>query len=316
MITFDRVQQFAGEFLSRLHTECFIYGNVNKQKTMEICQVVKDKLEATESVQLPLLARQLLHKREYKLCDGDSYLFEINNDYHKSSCAEIYLQCGPQNDHTNTYVDLVAQILTEPCYNYLRTKEQLGYIVFSGSRKVNSAIGIRVIVQSTKHPSFVEEKIEEFLENMVSKIKEMPDEEFEKHKDALATVKLEKPKIMSSQFNQFRGEIFAALYHFERNLSEVAILKTISKSDLLAFYENYVAPKAVHRHALSVHIVSTVNENGESTEENETMATIRPEVIAKHAKINDLSQFKASKELYAIARPFLDIRAKGARSKL
>ena len=130
---------------------------------MEICQVVKDKLEATKSVQLPLLARQLLHKREYKLCDGDSYLFEINNDYHKSSCAEIYMQCGPQNDHSNTYVDLVAQILTEPCYNYLRTKEQLGYIVFSGSRKVNSATGIRVIVQSTKHPSFVEEKIEEFL---------------------------------------------------------------------------------------------------------------------------------------------------------
>lgn len=315
-MTLARVKQFANEFLSRLHTECFVYGNVNKQRTMEICQVVKEKLEATESVRLPLLARQLLHKREYKLADGDSYLFEINNDVHKSSCAEIYLQCGPQNDRTNTYVDLVAQILTEPCYNYLRTKEQLGYIVFSGARKVHSAIGVRVIVQSTKHPSFVEEKIEEFLQNMVTTIKDMTDEEFEKHKEALTTLKMEKPKLMRSQFRLFWGEIFSASYHFERRLAEVGVLKTISKSDLLAFYETYVSPKATHRHVLSVHIVSSVNGNGESAEDNETLSTIRPEVIAKHTKINDLSQFKASKELYAIARPFLDIRAKGARSKL
>lgn len=44
-------------------------------------------------------------------------------------------------------------------------QEQLGYIVFSGMRKVNGANGIRIIVQSTKHPSFVEDRIEHFLAN-------------------------------------------------------------------------------------------------------------------------------------------------------
>ena len=53
---------------------------------------------------------------------GESYLFEIENEFHKSSCVELYLQCGVQNDKSNVFIDLVSKILSEPCYNTLRTK--------------------------------------------------------------------------------------------------------------------------------------------------------------------------------------------------
>ena len=53
---------------------------------------------------------------------GDSYLFEKDNEFHKSSCAQLYFQCGPQTDRTNIMVSLIGQILTEPCYDCLRTK--------------------------------------------------------------------------------------------------------------------------------------------------------------------------------------------------
>lgn len=106
-------------------------------------------------------------KREYKLVTGEKYLFETQNEFHKSSCASVYLQCGPQDDRSNVFIDLVTQILSEPCYNQLRTKEQLGYIVFCGARKANGVHGIRFIVQSAKHPAFVEERIKIFLDNMV-----------------------------------------------------------------------------------------------------------------------------------------------------
>lgn len=98
------------------------------------------------------------------MCLGDSYLFEKENEYHKSSCTQLYMQCGAQTDHSNIMVNLVSQVLSEPCYDCLRTKEQLGYIVFSGVRKVNGANGIRIIVQSAKHPSYVEDRIENFLQ--------------------------------------------------------------------------------------------------------------------------------------------------------
>ena len=63
-------------------------------------------------------------------------------------------------------LELFAQIISEPCFTVLRTTEQLGYIVFSGIRRTNGAQGLRIIVQSDKHPQYVEERIETFMESM------------------------------------------------------------------------------------------------------------------------------------------------------
>lgn len=166
VVTTDRLRQFGRDFLARMHVECFVHGNADRARALELTGLVDQQLRTTVAMQLPLLSRQLLLKREYRLHAGERYLFETHNGYHKSSCAELYVQCGRQTDRSNVMVDLVAQVLTEPCYNQLRTKEQLGYIVFCGPRKANGVQGIRVIVQSTRHPVDVEERIECFLDSM------------------------------------------------------------------------------------------------------------------------------------------------------
>ena len=45
-------------------------------------------------------------------------------------------------------------------------QEQLGYIVFSGIRRSNGVQGLRVIVQSERHPSYVDHRVEAFLAKM------------------------------------------------------------------------------------------------------------------------------------------------------
>lgn len=44
----------------------------------------------------------------------------------------------------------------------------------------------------------------------------MTDEEFNRHKEALAVQKLEKPKRLSTLFNKFFNEISLQQYHFDR----------------------------------------------------------------------------------------------------
>lgn len=70
VVTYDRVLNFAKEFFQRLHTECFIFGNVTKQQATDIAGRVNTRLEATNALKLPILARQMLKKREYKLLAG------------------------------------------------------------------------------------------------------------------------------------------------------------------------------------------------------------------------------------------------------
>lgn len=207
MVTVERLEQYIRDFLSRMHVECLIHGNVNRQKATALASIVEQKLKTTNANTLPLLSRQLLLKREYKLVNQESYRFVTENEYHKSSCAELYLQCGMQTDTANVFIDLVAQILSEPCYNTLRTKEQLGYIVFCASRKANGAQGIRFIVQSSKHPMYVEERIETFLDSMTVNI-----------------FRNDFPTDIFLSFFKFRNKIFYCLH---RNKSKICLMKNL-----------------------------------------------------------------------------------------
>ena len=48
-------------------------------------------------------------------------------------------QCELQATKSNMLLELFCQMISEPCFNELRTKEQLGYIVVSGPRRGNGA---------------------------------------------------------------------------------------------------------------------------------------------------------------------------------
>lgn len=316
LVTVENLEYFTKEFLSRLHVECLIYGNVNKQAALELAGLVEDKLKLTNSVTLPLLSRQLLTKREFKLVDGETYLFETENEFHKSSCVELYLQCGVQNDQSNAYIDLISQILSEPCYNVLRTQEQLGYIVFCGTRRANGVQGLRIIVQSNKHPSHVEERIEVFIESMDKVIANMTDQEFEKHKEALASKKLEKPKRLTAQYNKYLNEITLQQYHFERSNMEVAFLKAITKQQFYEFFQKYIKRSGDARHTLFIHVLSTAEGNTDRESTDNTITDSTSDTSKGRHVIKELSSFKAGKELYPIVQPYVNIQPKGAKSKL
>lgn len=68
-------------------------------------------------------------------------------------------------------------------------------------------------------------------------MEEMPLDEFERHKEALALKKLEKPKNVTQQFHQFYNEISVGQYHFERDEAEVAILRKITKEEFLECFK-------------------------------------------------------------------------------
>ena len=73
------------------------------------------------------------------------------------------LQCGLDSTRSNMLIQLYSQIIKESCFNVLRTKEQLGYIVFSGVWRSGGVHGLQFIVQSHKKPKFLDSRIENFI---------------------------------------------------------------------------------------------------------------------------------------------------------
>lgn len=153
-------------------------------------------------------------------------------------------------------------------------------------------------------------------------IETMSDEEFERHKEALAAQKLEKPKRLSTLFNRFLNEISLQQYHFDRAEKEVSILRAVTKQRFLDYYRSFILPDGPNRQALSIHILSTVDGGASKTspEIEETPPTDTDEQLwTKNPNttiITDLAVFKSSKELYPIVQPYIQIQLKGAKSKL
>lgn len=148
----------------------------------------------------------------------------------------------------------------------------------------------------------------------------MSEEEFGRHKEALATQKLEKPKRLSTLFNKFLVEIGVQQYHFNRAEIEVAILKKLTKNDLFDFYTNFILSTGKNRTTLSIHIVSTADEGVGRIDLTDPNILKAPEYGSERRSntsvINDLVVFKSSKELFPMVQPYIDITLKGAKSKL
>lgn len=153
------------------------------------------------------------------------------------------------------------------------------------------------------------------ITNFQATLESMPDDEFQRHKDALAAQKLEKPKLLASQFTKYASEISLQEYHFDRAESEVAVLRTITKDEYLKFYRDSILRQGIARNGLSIHIVSTAD-GGVGNANTEKSAELPKDRLESVRLITDLAQFKSSKELYPIGQPFIHVQPKGGRSKL
>ncbi|XP_041968521.1 insulin-degrading enzyme [Aricia agestis] len=304
-LTPEDLNEFAARLMRSVHVEGLMFGNITRERALAIADTVENKLPKDAT---PLLAQQLLLCREVEIEKGAWYLRSIENSVHKSSCASLYYACGARETRANVTLELLAQALSEPCFNVLRTKEQLGYIVFSGLRISNGVQGLRFIVQSDRHPAYLEQRIEAFIRSQQEYLENMSEEEFLKHRAALAAQRLERPKRMATKASRAWSEITAQVYNFDRPRVEVEELNTITKEELLQFYKKHICEDSTDRQKLSVYVVSTA-EGGAGVMEKEQEEN-------KAVKITDLVEFKSRRRLHPLPAPFTNIPRKGAHCKL
>jgi len=311
-VTPERLQTFISELLSRVYMEALVYGNVTREQATEMLAGVEDTLTSHCQTR-PLHNSQKRRQREVQLPDGCYFLHRQKNFVHDSSAIEVYYQVGQQSTTTNMLLELFCQVIREPCFNVLRTQEQLGYIVHSGVRRSKGVQGLKFIIQSSKSPAFVEGRIEKFLQGCQAMLAEMSEEEFTKHVEALATRRLEAPKELMQQNQKIWSEINSGFYNFDRDNIEVEVLRSLKKNDLLMFYEDNFAMDAHRRHKLSVHVTSEVPGAKEPTTDSQggCSCAAEPAIDFKMPEpvvVSEVKEFKRDLYLFPPPKPFIDLR--------
>eukprot|EP00927_Polykrikos_kofoidii_P031696 TRINITY_DN27205_c0_g1_i1.p1 TRINITY_DN27205_c0_g1~~TRINITY_DN27205_c0_g1_i1.p1 ORF type:complete len:1209 (+),score=189.92 TRINITY_DN27205_c0_g1_i1:56-3682(+) len=175
----------------------------------------------------------------------------------KNCCVEIYFQWQPRDLDRLAALELIEQIMSEPLYDELRTKRQLGYDVSCGSRESAGILGFFISIQScTAEPVEILRQIEVFLEGFRDKLETIGEEKLWDHRCALAASKLEPCRSLDSAQSDVWSEIMdrlhtieAAEYVFDRPIREAAHLRAIGRTDLILAWDAFVK-RGVRRRAL------------------------------------------------------------------
>ncbi|KAJ3205957.1 Insulinase (Peptidase M16), partial [Dinochytrium kinnereticum] len=201
-------------------------------------------------------------KESQRTIVGYTYRRLLPNHDNVNNALEYYLQIG---DASNTGIRarllLLDQLASEPCFDQLRTKEQLGYVVWCGIRSTIFDWGFRFMVQSERDPAFVEERIEKFIVKLRDIISDMSEEEYARNVETLSAKLLQTDKNQNEAFERIWTAIKYSGYQFYQGRKDAINVRSVTKQDLLAFFDERVARGSPLRRKLSVQIWSDHSKN-------------------------------------------------------
>ncbi|KAK6079970.1 peptidase M16 inactive domain-containing protein [Seiridium cupressi] len=304
-ITADAARQFHKQMMSQMYIEAYAHGNIYKEDAMKLTSMVEKILKprALPKDQLPIL-RSLIFP------PGSNFLYKktLRDPANVNHCLEYYLQVGDKGDRKiRAKTQLLDQILHEPAFDQLRTKEQLGYIVFSGLRGCSTTYGFRFIIQSERTSEYLESRIDSFLTQQLVALHEMKDVDFESHKRSVIIKRLEKLKNLDQESGRHWSHITSEYYDFEASQEDAAAVKSLTKTEMVEFYTTHIAPTSPLRAKLAVHLVA----QGLGDKTKEASADGETETVPGNGTeplvIEDVRDYKCRLVASAGARPIKEL---------
>jgi insulysin len=212
-LTANDIQEFYPHLLQQMHIETFVHGNLYKEDALKLSKLVENTLKprVLPKVQWPV-------ERALIFPPGGNFVYQrpLGDPANINHCIEYLLFVGDKAIRPlRAKALLFDQMTHEPAFDQLRTKEQLGYVVFSGARTSATTIGYRFIIQSEKTPEYLESRIDSFLAGFESVMEKMLDSDFEGHKRSLITKRLEKLKNLDQESGRLWSHIDNEYFDFE-----------------------------------------------------------------------------------------------------
>lgn len=252
--------------------ECFYHGNVTKDDAIyakdlmirliaesnsnqqDITSLSRNKYPSQSIVQIPPSIQPHIIQVPSK-----------DTNEPNTSC-EVYYQIGKDNIRDRTYMDLLIQLMQEPFFDQIRTKDQYGYSVYCSERWSYGIIGCTFhITTSVKTCHDVMERIHQFLMEFRHELYNMKKETFLEHQIALAKEKLDMFNSMSELTDTLWCEIRDGRFQWEIWRDEAIYLRTIQLQDIINIYDEWFLPGKKEHSILAVQVIGrgcTANNKG------------------------------------------------------
>jgi len=226
----DDLQKFAKRFLQQLDIEVLGNGNINHDDMAGRVQQIESNLTKQRPAQA--IARPQIHKLPIK----QKLLHQLEVE-HNDNAVTLYIQGDNKDIATRARFALLNQILSTPFFHELRTRQQLGYIVFSTPMTLLEAPALAFNVQSPNTTAEnIVSAIEGFIGTASNTLNTLDEATLNSHKRALIGKIMEKDLRLSQRSNRYWREIDRENFKFDTREQLVAAIKAI---DLVYLNESY-----------------------------------------------------------------------------
>lgn len=229
----DTYQKFLGEVFEKdSHMTLLFAGNVDQARAEKITKLVEEKLEMQhlrsakkEEVEVTRLA-VLKPAEEVEIRVANP----IPDDPNHATIAAY--QFGVPTIADRAHLSLLSGIIERPVFETLRTKHQLGYVVFGYATLHQNIAEVQVLVQGFReNPDAVDLLIESTLGNITKHIETIQPAEIETRKQSMITAYTQKPTSISSEAGQFWAPIWDETLCFKKKELLVKYLQSGKLTD-------------------------------------------------------------------------------------
>ncbi|PPS07924.1 hypothetical protein GOBAR_AA12719 [Gossypium barbadense] len=292
-ISLSDLRAFIPELRSQIYIEGLFHGNLLEKEVVDISNIFKSNF----SVQtMPVTMR---HK-EQVICfpSGANFVRDVSvkNKSETNSVLELYFQIEPEAGveavKLKALIDLFDEIVEEPLFNQLRTKEQLGYVVECSPRVTYRVYGFCFCIQSSKYsPVYLQERTDNFINSLADLLAGLDDESFESYRSGLTAKLLEKDPSLLYETNRLWNQIVDNRYMFDLSKAEAEELRSIQKADIVNWYKTYLQEPSPKCRKLAVRVWGCNTDINEGESRTDCL---------QQQHIKDLAAFKMSSNCHEL----------------
>eukprot|EP00808_Paulinella_micropora_P020663 g57752.t1 len=256
------LQDFCTTLLATCHFKVLLFGNLSgkpqsTEKWLELFQDLlqqpgspaRDPAEAGFAAPVPrcisLVAGTAFYHQKRSVDPGSP-----------NHSVDVRFQLGQDLVESRVIAMVLHQLLQQPCFKQLRSREQLGYHVWSDVLNLHSVLFLRIRVQSAIYdPFYLDGRVEAFLDWFGRQVlPQTPALEFQSVVQGLIERRIQKPASLFAQAEQVWAEISLHRLDFPRAATEVHALRRLRLAHCVSFFQHHLGVASTQRRKISCHI--------------------------------------------------------------
>ena len=228
------LQNYLPKLLEKAEVKILSYGNITADETLQLSTLLKSellnktRLGEVADPDLTILPHDRVNKQNFEVDHPDSVILTT------------YQGNGESIDEQAKW-KLLGQMLGAPFYSDLRTRQQLGYVVFAGYSESEKVPELILLAQSsTVNSTELEKRIDAFTTNFIQEIEQMSAADFSTHKAGVISSLMKRDQKMHDRVSRYITNLSKDNFSFDLNKKLADAINKLDQGSMITFYRKSV----------------------------------------------------------------------------